>query len=156
MGLLRTYALVFLAGWVLWLWLDKSEPITPQQPIGPQFPQAPMMPPGYPGPSGYGGQRALPPPPDSGDIIAEFQYSVNLLKLGKYEQSFVYLWRRQSWILAGVITALFSLVLPGLGRTFKRYRRQRVLAWCIALTIRARTKISRSMPAYQKNVHIYY
>jgi hypothetical protein len=124
MGLLRTYALVFLAGWVLWLWLDKSEPVTTQQPIGPQFHQAPMMPPGYPGPSGYGGQRALPPPPDSGDIIAEFQYSVNLLKLGKYEQSFVYLWRRQSWILAGVITALFSLVLPGLGRTFRRYRRQ--------------------------------
>jgi len=83
-----------------------------------------MMPPGYPGPSGYGGQRALPPPPESGDIIAEFQYSVNLLKLGKYEQSFVYLWRRQSWILAGVITALFSLVLPGLGRTFRRYRRR--------------------------------
>jgi len=81
-----------------------------------------MMPPGYPGPSGYGGQRT--PPPDSSDIIAEFQYSVTLLKLGKYERSFVYLWRRQSWILAGVITALFSLVLPGLGRTVRRYRRQ--------------------------------
>ncbi len=119
MGLVRTYILVFIAGWVLWLWLEKAGPV--QQLPPPPF--SGMQGPGYPGFPVGGGQRPLPPPPGEGDLIQEFQYGVDLLKQGEYQQSFVFLWRREYWILAGVLTALFALLLPGIGRWVSRWRR---------------------------------
>ena len=124
MGLVRTYLVVFIAGWALWLWLDKAGPVQ-QAPAQPPF--AGMPAPGYPGYPGFpagDGQRPLSPPPGQGDLIKDFQYGVDLIKRGEYQQSFVFLWRREHWILAGVITALFMLLLPGIGRRISRLRRQ--------------------------------
>jgi hypothetical protein len=118
MGILRTYAVVFIAGWVLWLWMDKAGPIGPQQPIAPPYGGAHRAP--Y-GPYAGASDRGLAPPAE-GDRIQELQYSVDLLKGGRYRQGFVYLWRRQSWIVAGVITALLVLVGPGIRRVLGRRR----------------------------------
>lgn len=121
MALVRTYILVFIAGWVLWLWLEKADPV---QPAAAPPPFGSVQAPIYPGYPGVDGQRPLPPPPGEGDLIQEFQYGVDLIKQGQYKQSFIFLWRREHWILAGVITALFTLLLPGIGRRVSRWRRQ--------------------------------
>ena len=114
MGIVRTYALVFIAGWVVWFLLDKSAPVVPlpaPAPYGtaqyPVFPTAPRQ------------------PPSGGDMVQTFQYSVDLLRRGRYQQGFVYLWRRESWILTAVITLLLSFLLPGIGRSIRRWRSRR-------------------------------
>lgn len=118
MGLLRTYAVVFLAGWALWFWLDNST--SARQPMAPPYGGAPRA--VYPPHPGAPGQ-APPRPPTDGDIIQEFQYSTDLLKSGEYRQSFVYLWRRESWIAAAVVTALLLLAGPGLAQLLLTRRR---------------------------------
>jgi hypothetical protein len=115
MGVLRTYAVVFVAGWALWLWMDKEGPLGLRQPMAPPYGGAPMA--SYPGASG-----PVSPPPAEGDRIQELQYTMDLLKAGGYKQGFVYLWRRQSWIVAGVITALLVWVGPGIRRALGRRR----------------------------------
>jgi hypothetical protein len=122
MSLVRTYILVFIAGWVLWLWLEKTGPVQ-QAPASPP-PYGGMPAPGYPGFPAGGGPPPPAPPPQEGDLIQEFQYGVDQIKRGEYQQSFIFLWRRQHWILAGVMTALFVLLLPGIGRRVSRWRRQ--------------------------------
>lgn len=108
MALLRTYAVVFLAGWALWFWLDKAGPESASQPTVPLYGGGPA-----------GGYPPYPPPPvqgthpaAEGDLIEEFQYAVDLLKSGGYRQSFIYLWRRESWIAAAVLTVLVLLAGP--------------------------------------------
>jgi hypothetical protein len=123
MSLLRTYAILFIAGWALWLWMEKSGPAAVHPP--PVAPYAGLPVPGQPGP-GYPG--LMPPgapsaaPPGEGGVVADFQHGVDLLKAGYYRQAFLALWRSQSWVLAGVLTALVALLLPGLGRTVARWR----------------------------------
>jgi len=128
MGLLRSYAVIFFAGWALWFWLDKGGPEPYPQPLGPPYGAAPAG--GYsPYPAAPAGQ--LRPPADGG-LIDELQYGVDLIKAGRYRQSFIYLWRHESWIVAGVFTALVLIAsaaaprfLPA-RRTFTRlYRRAR-------------------------------
>ncbi len=118
MGILRTYAVVFIAGWALWLWMDKQGGIP--QAMTPSYGGAPYAP--HPGATGR-----VPAPPLGGDRIQELQYAVDLLKAGRYQQGFVYLWRRQSWVVAGVITALLVLVGPGIRGALRR-RRSRLRA----------------------------
>ena len=122
MGLLRTFVIVFVAGWVFWFWLDKESPaqLPPQAGPGYGHPRMPA-PPGYPG---YPGHRAVPPEPADGSLVQEFQYTVDLLKLGRYEHAFVYIWRRESWIVAGVVSVLLSFVLSSIVRAAARRRRR--------------------------------
>ena len=120
MGLLRTYALVFLVGWGLWLWLDKAGPeYAPQPPMAP-YGAGPM--PGYPGQPGYGPGGPPPAPGVEGSTVQDFQHAVDLLKAGRYQQAFTWLWRRQSWVLAGVLTVFAAVVSPGTGRIVTRLR----------------------------------
>lgn len=120
--LLRTYALAFLLGWGLWLWLDKSGP--PYVPPPPSAPYAPGAMPGYPGYPSYA--PGVPPAPagDGDATVQDFQHAVDLLKAGYAKQSFIALWRKQSWVLAGVMTVLVALVLPLGGRLVDRLRRR--------------------------------
>ena len=122
MGILRTYALVFIAGWALWLWLDKTPaPYRAAPGTGP-YAGAPM--PGYPGYGPVPGMGTIPAAPPEEGIVGELQYSVNLLKAGRLKESFVFLWRRQSWLVAGVLTAFITLLLPGLGGRLGHLRRR--------------------------------
>lgn len=120
MGLLKSYVLVLIAGWVLWFWMDK--PVEPPYQRMPSYAGGPMATP-YPGyaPQTGAGLPAAPSGQDD-DLIAAFQHSVNLVKAGAYRQGFFYLWRRQSWVLAGVVTLFVSLLLPGIGRSIRRWQ----------------------------------
>ena len=121
MGLLRNYVLIFIAGWAIWFWMDKTG--APAAPTG-QMHSPGMQAPGYRGYSTLSGRRPLQPPPREGDLVRDFQYGVDLIKAGSYQRSFVFLWDRQSWILAGVLTLLLSLVLPGVWQQAGRWRDQ--------------------------------
>ena len=110
MGLLRNYVLIFIAGWALWFWMDKTG--APTQ----QIPYSGMTAPAYRGYPAQPGRRSLQPPPREGDLVGDFQYGVDLIKAGNYQRSFVFLWDRQSWILAGVLTLLLSAILPSIWR----------------------------------------
>ncbi|HHH38390.1 MAG TPA: hypothetical protein ENK50_02290 [Sedimenticola sp.] len=130
MGLLKTYLLVLIVGWVAWFWM--GQPAREQPPRQPPQRGAPYVPgpAASPYPGGYptaGGGR--PPvtatPPRGGDMVDDFQYGVDLVKAGAYRQSFHYLWRRQSWVAAGIITLLVSFLLPGFGRSLRRWRATR-------------------------------
>ncbi|MEN8175751.1 MAG: hypothetical protein ABFS23_08305 [Pseudomonadota bacterium] len=104
MGALRIYAILFLAGWGLWLFMDKS----PQQSA-------------YPGRAGPVFQHAPPaargPAPRAGNgetgTLQQFQQAANLAKAGYWRQAFIFLWPKESWILAGVGLLLYlSLIGP--------------------------------------------
>jgi hypothetical protein len=122
MALIRAYILVFIAGWILWLWLDKADPVG-QAGAPPPFGGV-VQAPAYPGYPGGAGLQSPPPPPGEGDLIREFQYGVDLIKRGEYQQSFVFLWRREHWILAGVISILIAFLMPALGRRVSGWRRR--------------------------------
>jgi hypothetical protein len=81
---------------------------------------APM--PGYPAPPGYGPGGPVSGPAGEGDTVQDLQRAVDLLKAGRYQQAFVGLWRRQSWVVAGVLTVLAALLGPGVRRTVTRLR----------------------------------
>ena len=120
MGLIRTYILVFIVGWGLWFWLDKDGGLPAQTP--PPYVQVPPAAyRGVPGPTA----RPTSPAPFQEELVGEFQHGFDLLKAGFFPQAFVFLWRRQSWILAGVITLLFALLSPGLLRIYSRLRTRR-------------------------------
>ena len=123
MGLLRNYILIFIFGWGLWFWLDKSG--VPDTSVPGRSPYAGMQAPAFPRYRSYPGQGALQSPPREDDLLRDLQYGVDLLKAGGYQQSFTFLWRRQSWLLAGVLTLLLSLLLSGLRRSTVRWRRSR-------------------------------
>ena len=122
MGLLRNYVLIFIAGWAIWFWMDKTG--TPSAPTG-RMPHAGMMAPVYPGYSTQPGRRPVQPPPGEGDLVRDFQHGVDLVKAGSYQRSFIFLWDRQSWILAGVLMLLLSVVLSGVWRRAGRWRNRR-------------------------------
>lgn len=117
MGILKTYVLVFMAGWLVWFLLDKNAPPMPPPAAahfgGPQYP-------GFPRPP-----AAMRQPPAGDDMVQAFQYGVDLLKGGRYQQAFVYLWRNQSWVVAALVTALLAFVLPGASRGIRRWRNRR-------------------------------
>ena len=70
MGILRTYALVFILGWGFWLWMDKEGPMHPQPPPVPSFGGAPGRGyPTYPGPA----PAVRPAPPGDGDLLQDLQ-----------------------------------------------------------------------------------
>lgn len=104
MGVFKTFAIVFVAGWALWLWMDKSPAPSPY----------------YPGFAGAPQARGLPPASGESGIVQELQWGMNLVKAGEFRQAFVTLWRDKSWLVAGIVTALLLMVGPGLGRLFAR------------------------------------
>jgi hypothetical protein len=124
-GLLRSYLLVFITGWLVWFWLDKPAPM-PDQAVPPGM--YPARPPGY---SPHSGSLRQGPPvrePADDSLLHELQYGVDLVKAGQYEQSFLFLWRRHSWVAAGVLALLISLLLPAIARPFARRRNRRIIA----------------------------
>lgn len=111
MNLLRVYVVVLIAGWLLWLALDKSPPPPLGQSPGVTAP---------PGPVGH--PFALPPPerptrnptnllPHEGTMLADFQYAVDTAKRGEFRRGFIVLWRRQYFWVAAIVTALVIFVL---------------------------------------------
>lgn len=94
----------------------------PQQPPVPSFGGAPGRGyPVYPTPA----PAARPSPPGDGDLLQDLQYGVDLVKRRDYRGSFAFLWPRQSWILAGLVTLLIAFVSPGVWRMVGRFRRHR-------------------------------
>ncbi len=114
MGILRTYALVFVLGWALWLFADKSpSPPPPGAPFGGAYPtQGAPWPQPPAGPQGHG-------------MLAELQHGVDQFRAGHYREGAVYLWREQSWLLAGVLTLALQLLLPLLASRGRFRRRTR-------------------------------
>jgi hypothetical protein len=101
MSILRTYAIVFVLGWAVWLFTDKS-PSLPAS--GPPFSGA------YPAQTAPWAQP--PARPKGHGMLAELQHGVDQIRVGRYREGAVYLWREQSWLLAGVLTLVLQLLLP--------------------------------------------
>ncbi len=79
----RGTVIAFIAGWVLWFWIDKN-PYS----LGP-----------------------LPQPLD-GDFTANFQMAIDLLKAGRYKAAFVYAWKAHYLVLslgAGLLIAALGV-----------------------------------------------
>ena len=110
--MLRATVFAFIAGWIAWFWLDKN-PAT----LGP-----------------------LPQPVD-GDYLRNFQVSINLLKQGRFQAAFIYVWKAHYIVLsiaAGLALAMLfapvsrslarrkwlKLYLPGRKNTEKTARKQ--------------------------------
>jgi hypothetical protein len=117
MGILRVYVVVLLVGWFTWFLLEKPTDAAGVGPVAaPQYgpyalplPERPTM-------------SRIPPPPPEGDTIADFQYAVDMTKQGEFQRAFVTLWRRQYWLSAAVLTALFMTLAPPVSRAIKRLR----------------------------------
>jgi hypothetical protein len=109
MNLLRVYVVVLMAGWLVWLALDKP-PSAQYGPAGGMVPPSSVQP--FPLPPHERRTRypAMQPPPE-GDTLADFQYAADRVKRGELREGFVVLWRRQYLWVAAIVTALVTIVL---------------------------------------------
>lgn len=90
--MLRSIATAFVAGWLLWFWLDKAGP-------------------------GY--QFALGQPGGT-DLVRDFQFGVDLLKQGALGPAFAFLWRHHFVVLSIALGGAALLLLQSLARGARR------------------------------------
>jgi hypothetical protein len=93
--MLRSAFVVFIGGWVAWFWLDK--------------------PPAR-------GRFTLPGTSDS--LLENFQRAFDILKAGKAELAFVYIWPAHYIILSLIGGAVVGLTYQSLARYFSYHRRE--------------------------------
>jgi hypothetical protein len=91
--MLRGIILVFLAGWIIWFWIDKS--------------------PGALGPLPY---------PADGEYLHNFQVAVDLLKQTRLKGAFVYLWKAHYILLSVAAGVLIGALLTSISRRLSRSR----------------------------------
>jgi hypothetical protein len=90
--MLRSIFLVFIAGWIVWFWIDKPD----------------------------ARQFRLPEPGDS--ILGDFQTAFNMLKAGYLDMAFVYIWNAHYLVLSLLGGALLAVVYGGLADYLGRRR----------------------------------
>jgi hypothetical protein len=88
----RGVILVFLLGWVIWFWLDKS----------------PVM------------MESLPRPQD--DVLANFQIAFNILKEGHLHPAFIFIWRSHYILLSLLGGLLVSMGWQSIAAALSRRR----------------------------------
>jgi hypothetical protein len=86
--MLRGTALAFVAGWLLWFWLDKN-PAT----LGPL------------------------PPPANDDYIRNFQIAIDLVKQARLKAAYVYIWKAHYIVLSLAIGLAIGALLGALSRS---------------------------------------
>jgi hypothetical protein len=91
--MLRGVLLTFVVGWIIWFWIDKN-PAT----LGPLA---------YPG---------------DGDILYDFQVTIDLVKQARFKAAFVYAWKAHYLVLSLAIGALTGMVLAAVSRSLSRNR----------------------------------
>jgi hypothetical protein len=90
--MLRSAFLVFIAGWVIWYWIDKPP----------------------------AGQSRMPQASDS--LVENFQRSFDILKAGHLDMAFLYIWNAHYLILSLLGGALVAVVYNGLSDYLSRKR----------------------------------
>lgn len=83
----------FIAGWVIWFWIDKS-PLS----LGP-----------------------LPPPLEE-QFSANFQMAVDLVKAQRYKAAFVYLWKAHYLVLSLAAGVMVAMIGASVSRLLARRR----------------------------------
>ena len=91
--MLRGTALAFVAGWLLWFWLDKN-PAT----LGPL------------------------PPPANDDYIRNFQITIDLVKHARIRAAYVYIWKAHYIVLSLAAGLAIGAVLGALSRSLSRQK----------------------------------
>ena len=86
--MLRGAALAFIAGWLLWFWLDKN-PAT----LGPL------------------------PPPAHDSYIRNFQITIDLVKQARLKAAFIYIWRAHYIVLSLAVGVAIGALLATLSRS---------------------------------------
>ncbi len=89
--MLRGTALAFVAGWLLWFWLDKN-PAT----LGPL------------------------PPPANDDYIRNFQIAIDLVKQARLKAAYVYIWKAHYIVLSLAVGLAIGGLLGALSRSLSR------------------------------------
>ena len=81
---MRSALLIFVAGWGLWFWLDKTGPV-------------------------YTMARNLP----SGDSLSrDFQIFFDLLKSGEHGPAYTYFWSAHPFVSTLIVAGVYWLVMP--------------------------------------------
>ncbi|MGD2137569.1 MAG: hypothetical protein PVJ66_04680 [Gammaproteobacteria bacterium] len=93
--MLRSTLIVFIAGWVLWFWLDKP-------------------------PAGRSGMPAV-----DDSTVVNFQRAFNMLKAGYPEMAYVYIWDAHYLILSLLLGALVAAMAGGVSGYLSRKRNRR-------------------------------
>jgi len=93
--MLRTTFLVFIAGWIVWFWIDKPD----------------------------ARQFLMPEPGES--MLDNFQIAFDMLKAGYIDMSFVFLWNAHYLVLSLLGGALLAAVYGGIGDYLGRRRMRR-------------------------------
>lgn len=91
--MLRGALLAFVAGWVLWLWLDKN-PAS----LGP-----------------------LPYPAD-GEFLRNFQVTIDLVKEARIKAAFVYIWKAHYIVLSIAVGLVLGMAFASVSRVLSRNR----------------------------------
>lgn len=91
--MLRGALVAFVAGWVLWFWLDKS-------------------------PAALGGL----PYPEEGDFLHNFQVTIDLVKQGRIQAAFVYIWKAHYLVLSLGIGLVLAMGFASISRVISRNR----------------------------------
>jgi hypothetical protein len=95
--MLKSIFLVFIAGWVLWFWIDKPPP----------------------------GQFGLPPAGNS--MVENFQRTFDLLKAGKPAMAYLYIWHAHYLILSAVFGILAAVAYRSISDHLAMKSRRRYL-----------------------------
>ncbi len=91
--MLRGTLLAFVGGWIIWFWIDKNPAV-----LGP---------------------LALPV---DGDLLYNFQVTIDLIKQSRFKAAFVYAWKAHYLVLSLAIGAVSGMVLASVSRRLSRNR----------------------------------
>jgi hypothetical protein len=97
--MLRGTVIAFLAGWLIWFWIDKNPYI-----LGPL------------------------PAPQEGELTANLQVAVDLLRNGRIKAAFVYAWKAHYLVLSLAAGLLLAMGGAALSRVWSRRRLSRLYA----------------------------
>ena len=93
--MLRSTFLIFIAGWIAWLWIDKPDP------------------------------RQFRMPESSDSMLENFQIAFDMLKAGYLDISFVYLWSAHYLVLSLLGGALLAVISGAFADQLARRRMRR-------------------------------
>jgi len=91
--MLRGFAIAFVAGWLLWFWIDKS-------------------------PSEFSRLSQ----PRGGQYAADFQVAVDLVRTGRFTMAYVYIWKAHFVVLSAAVGLLIHVLFEAIARSLSRRR----------------------------------
>ena len=91
--MLRGALLAFVAGWIIWLWIDKNPALLGQLPY-----------------------------PSDGDFLGNFQVTINLLKEARLKAAFIYIWKAHYIVLSLGVGLVIAMIGASFSRILSRNR----------------------------------